>query len=150
MLNSCKINVQVTAVASPRNQKDPTAVLRDESGGILLGECQDGGQGAGQNDVGLAAFRPLSNLNPIDQRPNAVVPDMTVRLVGSKAGRPTANWNLEVQPTNLMAFAWLQIASELTVGRGMKKCEAQDCLEWFPERSNKRFCSNRCKMVFIG
>ena len=79
---------------------------------------------------------------------NAVVPDMTVRLVGSKAGRPTANWNLEVQPTNLMAFAWLQIASELTVGKGMKKCEAQDCLEWFPKRSNKRFCNNRCKMAF--
>ena len=79
---------------------------------------------------------------------NAVVPDMTVRLVGSKAGRPTANWNLEVQPTNLMAFAWLQIASELTVGRGMKKCEAHDCLEWFSERSNKRFCNNRCKMAF--
>ena len=78
----------------------------------------------------------------------AVVPGMTVRLVGSKAGRPTANWNLEVQPTNLIALAWLQIASELTVGKGMKKCEAQDCLEWFPERSNKRFCNNRCKMAF--
>jgi hypothetical protein len=78
----------------------------------------------------------------------AVVPGMTVRLVGSKVGRPTANWNLEVQPTNLIAIAWLQIASELTVGKGMKKCEAQDCLEWFPERSNKRFCNNRCKMAF--
>ena len=79
---------------------------------------------------------------------NAVVPGMTVRLVGNKAGRPTANWNLEVEPTNLIALAWLQIASELTVGKGMKKCEAQDCMEWFPERSNKRFCNNRCKMAF--
>jgi hypothetical protein len=79
---------------------------------------------------------------------NVVVPGMTVRLVGNKAGRPTANWNLEAEPTNLIALGWLQIASELTVGKGMKKCEAQDCMEWFPERSNKRFCNNRCKMAF--
>ncbi len=78
----------------------------------------------------------------------AVVPGMTVRLVGSKTGKPTANWTLEVEPTNLIAVAWLQIASELTTGRGMKKCEAPDCLEWFPERANKRFCDNRCKMAF--
>jgi hypothetical protein len=79
---------------------------------------------------------------------DAVVPGMTVRLVGSKSGRPTANWELEVEPVNLIALAWLQIAAELTVGKGMKKCEAPDCLEWFPERSNKRFCNNRCKMAY--
>ena len=50
----------------PRNQQDPTAVLRDESGVIFMGERQDGGQGTDRDDVGLAAFRPLSNLNPID------------------------------------------------------------------------------------
>jgi hypothetical protein len=79
---------------------------------------------------------------------DAVVPGMTVRLVGSKSGKPTANWNLEVEPVNLIALAWLQIASELTVGKGMKKCAAPDCLEWFSDRSNKRFCNNRCKMAF--
>jgi hypothetical protein len=31
-----------------------------------MGERQDGGQGTDRDDVGLAAFRPLSNLNPID------------------------------------------------------------------------------------
>ena len=51
---------------------DKAAVLRDEGGGIVLGESQDGGQGADQDDVGLAAFRPLSNLNPIDQRSDDV------------------------------------------------------------------------------
>jgi len=54
--------VQVTAVASPRNQQDPTAVLRHEGGGIVLGECQDGGQGNDQDDVGVAAFRFRDNL----------------------------------------------------------------------------------------
>ena len=78
---------------------------------------------------------------------DAVLPSMTVRLVGSKVGKPTANWKLEVEPVNLMALAWLQIASELTIGKRMKKCEASDCLEWFPDRSNKRFCNNRCKMA---
>ena len=76
---------------------------------------------------------------------DAVVPGMTVRLVGS---RLTANWKLEVEPINLIALAWLQIAAELTTGRAMKKCNASDCLEWFPNRSNKRFCNNRCKMAF--
>ena len=79
---------------------------------------------------------------------DAVVPDMTVRLVGSKSGRLTANWKLEVAPVNLIALAWLQIASELTTGKSMKKCDAPDCLEWFSDRSNKRFCNNRCKMAF--
>ena len=79
---------------------------------------------------------------------DAVVPGMTVRVVGSKSGRLTANWKLEVEPVNLIALAWLQIAAELTTGRAMKKCNAPDCLEWFSDRSNKRFCNNRCKMAF--
>jgi hypothetical protein len=79
---------------------------------------------------------------------NTVVPGMTVRLIGSKSGRLTADWKLEVEPVNLIALAWLQIASELTAGKAMKKCDAPDCLEWFPGRSNKRFCNNRCKMAF--
>ena len=77
-----------------------------------------------------------------------VSPSMTVRLVGSKTGRPTANWTLEPKPTNLISAAWLQMAQELTHGKSLKKCEAPDCPEWFPERTNKRFCGNRCKMAF--
>jgi len=79
---------------------------------------------------------------------DAVVPSMTVRLVGSKKGRTTANWKLEVEPVNLIALAWLQIASEITLGKRSQKCEAPDCLEWFPLKSNKRFCNNRCKMAY--
>lgn len=74
-----------------------------------------------------------------------VVPPMTVRLVGSKTGRPTANWSLAVAPTNLSGAVWLQIANELTTGKRMHKCEAPDCLEWFPFRGNKRFCDDRCR-----
>ena len=70
--------------SGPRNQQDPTVVLRDESGGILLGECQDSGQGADQDDVGLAAFRPLSNFNPIDQRSDDVHGLRAGRVVGQK------------------------------------------------------------------
>lgn len=77
-----------------------------------------------------------------------VLPSMTVRLVGSKTGRPTANWTLEPKPTDLISAAWLQMAQELTHGKSLKKCAAPDCLEWFPERTNKRFCGNRCKMAF--
>lgn len=77
-----------------------------------------------------------------------VMPRMTVRLVGSKSGRLTANWNLEVAPTSLFGVAWLQMAQELTQGKKLKKCDAPDCLEWFPDRSNKRFCDNRCKMAY--
>ncbi|MDU8943894.1 hypothetical protein [Ovoidimarina sediminis] len=77
-----------------------------------------------------------------------VLPTITVRLVGSKTGRPTANWTLEPKPTDLISAAWLQMAQELTHGKSLKKCAAPDCLEWFPERTNKRFCNNRCKMAF--
>jgi predicted RNA-binding Zn ribbon-like protein len=77
-----------------------------------------------------------------------VAPHMTVKLVGSKSGKPTANWSLEVEPTDLIAVAWLQMAQELTQDKRLKKCNAPDCLEWFPDRSNKRFCNNRCKMAF--
>jgi len=91
----------------------------------------------------------------IGDRPSArdlfnerVTPTMTIRLVGSSTGRPTANWTLEPQPTDLISVAWLQMAQELTHGKRLKKCEAPDCLDWFPDRSNKRFCNNRCKMAY--
>jgi hypothetical protein len=77
-----------------------------------------------------------------------VMPRMTVRLVGSKSGRPTANWKLEVAPTSLVGTAWLQMAQELTQDKTLKKCDAPGCLEWFAYRSNKRFCENRCKMAY--
>ena len=77
-----------------------------------------------------------------------IVPGMTVKLVGSASGKPTAMWNLEVEPLNLIAAAWLQLAMELTNGKPLKKCEAPGCLEWFAHRSNKRFCDNRCKLAF--
>lgn len=77
-----------------------------------------------------------------------VVPRMTVKLAGSPAGRTTTKWTLEVEPIDLIAAAWLQVAQELTHGRKMKKCEAPDCPEWFAHRSNKRFCGNRCKMAW--
>ena len=82
-LNCCIVEVQVTTVACPRNQQDPTAVLRDEGAGfVLMGVIEDGGQVAGQNDVGLAAFRPLSNLYPIDQRSDDVHGLRARRVVG--------------------------------------------------------------------
>lgn len=74
-----------------------------------------------------------------------VTPHMTVRLVGSKAGKLTANWTMAVTPTNLLGALWMQIAAELTHGAKMQKCDAADCREWFPARPNKRFCNNRCK-----
>jgi hypothetical protein len=77
-----------------------------------------------------------------------VLPRMTVRLVGAASGEPTAIWKLEVEPTDLISAAWLQMAAELTDGKRLKKCEAPDCLEWFPDRRNKKFCNNRCKMAF--
>jgi hypothetical protein len=73
---------------------------------------------------------------------------MTVRLVGSNSRKITAKWNLEIEPVNLIAVAWLQIATELTTGRAMKKCNSPDCFGWFPDRSNKKFCDNRCKLAF--
>jgi putative transposase len=64
--------VQVTAVASTRNQQDPTTVLRDESAGILLGECQDGGQGACQNDVGWLTNRAKNSHQPFRRQEGAM------------------------------------------------------------------------------
>ena len=45
------IQVQVALVACPRNYQDPADVLRDVGGGIVLGECQNGGQGADEENV---------------------------------------------------------------------------------------------------
>ena len=64
--------MQTTSVACPRNQQDPTAVLRDESGGILLGECQDGGQGACQNDVRWLTNRAKNSHQPFRRREGAM------------------------------------------------------------------------------
>jgi len=77
-----------------------------------------------------------------------VLPRMTVKLVGSATGALTANWSLDVEPVDLISAAWLQMAKALTGGKDMKKCAAPDCIKWFPDRENKRFCNNRCKMAF--
>lgn len=77
-----------------------------------------------------------------------VLPRMTVKLVGSASGAPTAKWSLDVEPVDLISAAWLQMAKALTGGKDMKKCTAPDCIKWFPDRENKRFCNNRCKMAF--
>jgi hypothetical protein len=74
-----------------------------------------------------------------------VMPLMTVRLIGGKDGRPTANWSMTIAPTNLIGAAWLQIAAELTTGARMQKCQAPDCSNWFKFRANKLFCNNRCR-----
>lgn len=77
-----------------------------------------------------------------------ILPRMTVKLVGAASGAPTANWFIDVEPIDLISAAWLQMAAELTQGKKLKKCAAPDCLDWFPDRANKRFCDNRCKMSF--
>lgn len=75
-----------------------------------------------------------------------VLPAMTVRL-GSDAGRgsPSSRWTMEPVPVDLASAAWMQMAQELTQGRRLAKCAAPDCSEWFPARSNKLYCNNRCK-----
>ena len=77
-----------------------------------------------------------------------VQPKVTAKLVGSMSRQPTANWSIEIEPVDLISTAWLQMAAELTHGKKLKKCAAPDCREWFPDRGNKMFCGNRCKMAF--
>lgn len=50
-----------------------------------------------------------------------------------------------VQPCHLFGVMWLQIADELTKGAKFQLCANPNCGNWFPIRSNKYSCSNKCK-----
>ncbi len=77
-----------------------------------------------------------------------VEPQMTVRITTDPVKRPT----LQVEPLNLVAAMWLQVAGELTYGTKFRKCEW--CPTWFPygpgtkHKETKRFCSDRCRKAW--
>jgi hypothetical protein len=96
--------------ACPRNQEDPTAVLRDESGVIVLDECQDGGQGAGQDDVGLAAFRALCNLNRCCQSNSNQSPNIKILRISRCQLTPFGHGGGSVL---LECFAWGEMTFEI-------------------------------------
>jgi hypothetical protein len=50
------------------------------------------------------------------------------------------------RPANLITAMWLILAEELTAGVALKKCQNQGCLKWFPDRSNKKYCGDSCRV----
>lgn len=74
-----------------------------------------------------------------------IAPPISVRVTGAgKAGK--SNYSLKLYPSSLAAAIWLMVADELTKGKKLQPCELSRCKEWFLRRTNKRFCSDKCKM----
>ena len=55
----------------------------------------------------------------------------------------TTKRHLRIIPLSLFGVMMLQVADELTTGIEFQRC--LNCTTYFPRRSNKKFCSDRCK-----
>ena len=85
-----------------------------------MGECRGGGQGNDQDDVGLAAFRPLSNLNPIKQRPDDVRGLRARRVVGQKGGQFADLFGVELADIQVHFYRAVFIAVRYDRSRSVK------------------------------
>lgn len=53
----------------------------------------------------------------------------------------------EIQPCSLYGAMWIMVAEELSHGSQLQKCEMPGCEKWMKKRTNKRFCSAKCKQA---
>ncbi|MGE0109048.1 MAG: hypothetical protein AB7S81_04700 [Bdellovibrionales bacterium] len=51
----------------------------------------------------------------------------------------------EINPKYLCGAMWIMLADELSRGTQLKSCGNPECSTWIKKRSNKKFCSDRCK-----
>ncbi|MBL8294953.1 MAG: hypothetical protein JNN08_24120 [Bryobacterales bacterium] len=76
-----------------------------------------------------------------------------VRLIRSHPS-PESPFALYQVPRSLLGAIWLQFAGGVCGGRKYRRCDAEDCGNWFEvaggrdrsARSDKRFCSPACKV----
>lgn len=59
--------------------------------------------------------------------------------------KPTLR-TLELRPANLASLIWVLLSEELTSNLSLKQCQSPRCQQWFPHRSNKKYCSEKCKV----
>lgn len=52
------------------------------------------------------------------------------------------------RPQNLITAMYIILAEHLTTGIELQKCINSRCIEWFPKRANKKYCSDACKTSF--
>lgn len=71
---------------------------------------------------------------------------LPMRLSVHLQGKPNQRV-LQMAPSTLCGAIWLMVADEIAKGAQYKSCKAPGCLEWFPIRSNKKFCSEACKQA---
>lgn len=71
-------------------------------------------------------------------------PKLEVSIVNSKK-----KWQrfLEIRPTNLLGAMWLMLANDIGKGCNLQLCEKVGCGVWFQKRSNRKYCSNACKVA---
>jgi len=55
---------------------------------------------------------------------------------------------LEIKPTNLLGAMWMMLANDIGKGCDLQSCQNPGCGIWFNRKSNKRFCSDACKMAW--
>lgn len=69
-------------------------------------------------------------------------PLMTIKI----GGYGQTKMGLEIVPTSLISCMHLQVAKDIVGVVKYGQCE--ECAKWFPYRSSKRFCGERCRKAW--
>ena len=72
-----------------------------------------------------------------------IMPRMRLKI---SPGERKWNRSLEINPSTLYGAMWLMVANEITMGIQMKPCQRDGCRKWFSRRSNKKYCSDKCRV----
>ncbi|MCD8566656.1 MAG: hypothetical protein LRY36_01830 [Alphaproteobacteria bacterium] len=54
---------------------------------------------------------------------------------------------LQFRPVNLLTAMWFLLAEEIQGRKKFTRCSNRDCMEWYPARENRKWCSDRCRQV---
>jgi hypothetical protein len=74
---------------------------------------------------------------------------MTILIDPANPKRPS----VKIIPTTLLSYIWLRVSEDVTGGVRWKKCEYDQCINYFPVgqgagTSRRRFCEPKCKVYW--
>lgn len=55
---------------------------------------------------------------------------------------------LEIRPATLLGAMWIMLANDIGRGCDLQACKNPGCGTWFRKKSNKLFCTPKCKMAW--
>lgn len=122
--------------------------------GLLTMRTPENGQGETLDDWGnlIVGFRKVFKLIDTHKGKEAAITfnqaNLNVKMsLEISEGNTQNKRGLNIFPATLYGAMCLMVSDEITKGVQVKQCQVPKCANWFPVRSNKKFCSNACRQA---